>query len=119
MLLNALDVIGRRDIGRLLEVLLPLQSHLPPFPRNKKKSQAISVYALTKGKRSKRQLSKSLTVVISALATRLVKPNICYLYTDGHTDRHHAPWIHMILLHYVNIPHLLTSTYCKYLAPYH
>ena len=30
-----------------------------------------------------------------------------------------APWIHVILLHFVNISQLLTSTYCKYLAPSH
>ena len=34
-------------------------------------------FALTKGQRSKRQLSKSFTVVILPLSTRLIKPNFC------------------------------------------
>ena len=37
MLSNALDIIGRRDIGRVLEVVLPLQSHLTPLPLKQKK----------------------------------------------------------------------------------
>ena len=33
---------------------------------------------MTKGQRSKRQLSKSFTVVIQPLSTRLIKPNFCF-----------------------------------------
>ena len=37
----------------------------------------IPLFALTKGQRSKRQLSKSLTAVFQPLSTRLIKPNFC------------------------------------------
>ena len=40
-----------------------------------RQSISPSSFALTKRSRSKRQLSKSFTVVIQALSTRLIKPN--------------------------------------------
>ena len=110
----------------LLFVLLPLQSHFTPLPSKEKKSQKISVYALTKGYRSKRKLSKSFTVVIQPLATRLIKPkvSVCpsvarwtYRQTDRQTDTYSmeiisivgvaigfAPWMHMIPEMYVTLP---------------
>jgi len=36
----------------------------------------IPLFALRRAKRSKRQLSKSFTVVIQPLSTRLIKPNL-------------------------------------------
>ena len=38
----------------------------------------LALFALTKGQRSKRQLSKSFTVVIQPLSTRLIKLNFCF-----------------------------------------
>ena len=43
----------------------------------KPQQPTIPLFALTRGKRSKRQLSKSFTVVIQHLSTRLIKPNFC------------------------------------------
>ena len=39
----------------------------------------IPLFALTKGQRSKRQLSKYFTVVFQPLSTRFIKPNCCFL----------------------------------------
>ena len=68
----------------LLFVLLPLQSHFTPLPSKQNKKAAPY---LTKGWRSKRQLSKSFTVEIQPLATRLKKKKNWYLDTGGHTNR--------------------------------
>ena len=54
--------------------IAPLHSH------TNLQHPTIPLFALTKGYRSKRQLSKSFTVVIQPLLTRLIKPKFCQAF---------------------------------------
>ena len=44
----------------------------------KPQQPTITLFALTKGSRSKRQLSESFAVAIQHLSTRLIKPYFCF-----------------------------------------
>ena len=46
-------------------------------PSSERKTKGLT-FALTKGERSERRLSKSFTAVIQPLSTRLIKPNFCF-----------------------------------------
>ena len=50
----------------------------PLYSRINQQHPTIPLFAPTKGQRLKRQLSKSFTVVIQPLSTRLIKPNFCF-----------------------------------------
>ena len=52
-----------------------LQSHSTPDPHKSQQQSTIPQFALMKSQRSKRQLSKSFTVVIRPLSIHLIKPN--------------------------------------------
>ena len=63
---------------------LPLQLNFTPFPSKQKKKGKRYLYTLWRRAKLK---TSAFTVVIQPLATRLIKPNFWYLYTDGHTDK--------------------------------
>ena len=79
---------------RLITKILDLSNELikvelPPWKIWKADFLSVSPssFALTKGEHSKRQLSKSFTVVIRPLLTRLMKPNSCFTLSP---TQHHS-----------------------------
>ena len=62
----------------------------------------IPLFALTKCQRSKLQHSKSFTVVIQPLSTRLIKPNFCFTLppTQHHSFFRNQKFIHRKTAHF-------------------